>query len=137
MKGNSVPERYVICDIADGPFADVVGPLYMRRDNSGTTYGFRVEARHSNVRGNLHGGMLMTLADQILGLTVVEAIGHMSLVTISLNNEFVAAANIGDWLIGRGEIIRRTQTLVFIRGIIRRDEEVILNSSGIWRYFSS
>ena len=61
-------------------------------------------ARHGNVRGNLHNGMLMTLADQILGFTVTEALGHTSLATVSLNTEFVAGANIGDWLVGRGEI---------------------------------
>ncbi len=137
MAGKAVPDDYVVCEIPDGQFAAMVGPLYMRRDGAGTSYGFCVEARHGNVRGNLHGGMLMTLADQILGLTVVEALGHMSLATISLNNEFVAGANVGDWLIGRGEIIRRTRSLVFIRGVIRRGEDVVLNSSGIWRHYKS
>ena len=137
MQEKTVPEDYAACDVADGQFADLVGPLYMRRDATGISYGFRVEARHGNVRGNLHGGMLMTLADQVLGLTVVQALGHMSLATISLNNEFVAAANVGDWLVGRAEIMRRTGSLVFIRGVIRRGDDVILNASGIWRNFSS
>ncbi|MBZ0216708.1 MAG: PaaI family thioesterase [Fimbriimonadaceae bacterium] len=137
MKGTAIPDDFVVCQIPDGQFADMVGPLYVRRDTTGTSYGFRVEARHGNVRGNIHGGMLMTLADQILGLTVVEALGHMSLATISLNNEFVAGANIGDWLVGRADIIRRTRSLVFIRGVILRDQDTVLNSSGIWRHFSS
>jgi acyl-coenzyme A thioesterase PaaI-like protein len=94
----------VACDIPDGQFADMVGPLYMRRDGSGTSCGFYVEARHGNVRGNFHGGMLMTLADQILGFAVLEALGDTLLATISLNNEFVAGAKVGGWLVGRGEI---------------------------------
>jgi acyl-coenzyme A thioesterase PaaI-like protein len=137
MEGAVIPKDFVVCQIPDGQFAQLVGPLYMQRAGAETNYGFCVEARHANVRGNIHGGMLMTLADQILGLTVVEALGHMSLATISLNHEFVAAADVGDWLIGRAEIIRRTGSLVFIRGAIRRGEDVVLNSSGIWRHYSS
>ena len=137
MEGLDAPKDFKICDIPGGQFDDIVGPLYMHRDGSGTSYGFRVEARHGNLRGNLHGGMLMTLADRILGLTVEEAIGHLPVATISLTNEFVAAANVGDWLVGRAEIIRRTRSLAFVRGVIRRGENVVLNSSGIWRIFSA
>jgi acyl-coenzyme A thioesterase PaaI-like protein len=135
MDAHTIPSDFVICPIPDGQFAELVGPLYIKRDATGTTYGFRVEEQHGNARRNVHGGMLMTLADQVLGLTVVEAIGHLSLVTLSLTNEFVAAANVGDWLVGRAEIMRRTQSLVFIRGVIRRGDDVIVNSSGIWRHF--
>lgn len=78
MQVAAIPENFVVCPTPDGQFAEMVGPLYLQRDASGTSYGFRVEARHSNVRGNIHGGMLMTLADQILGLTVVETVGHLS-----------------------------------------------------------
>lgn len=137
MDARVIPKNFVICPTPDGQFAELVGPLYMQRDASGTNYGFYVEARHGNARGNLHGGMLMTLADQILGLTVVEALGHMATVTISLNHEFVAATSVGDWLVGRAEIIRSTRSMIFIRGAFRRGEDVVLNSSGIWRHFSS
>jgi len=137
MEPSAIPSGFVVCPIPDGQFAELVGPLYMKRHATGTSYGFRVEPRHANAHGNIHGGMLMTLADQILGLTVAEALGHLSLVTLSLNNEFVAAANVSDWLVGRAEIIRRTQSLVFIRGTIRRGDDFVLNSSGIWRHFSS
>lgn len=109
----------------------------MKRDAAGLCFGFLVEQRHCNVRGNIHGGMLMTLVDQILGLTVVDALGHTSVVTITVNNEFAGPANAGDWLSGRAEIIRRTNSLVFIRGAIHCSDVAIVNSSGIWKYFAS
>lgn len=136
MQDFDPPEGFAPCDIADGDFADMVGPLYVRRDAAGTSYGFRVEPRHGNVRGSIHGGMLMTLADQVLGLTVAEAVDHAPLATVSLNNDFVAGATPGDWLEGRAEIVRRTRSLVFVRGAIRRGEDVVLSASGVWRHFS-
>jgi uncharacterized protein (TIGR00369 family) len=137
MTATSIPEDFIRCPTPDGQFADLVGPLYLKRDATGLSFGFLIERRHCNVRGNIHGGMLMTLADQILGMTVVDALGHTSVVTITLNNEFVAPANVGDWLSGRAEIIRRTNSLVFIRGVIHCSDVVIVNSSGIWKYFAS
>ena len=135
MDARAIPEGYIGCGTPDGQFAELVGPLYLKRDASGVSYGCRVEPRHGNARGKLHGGMLLTLADQVLGLTAVDAIGHLSIVTLSLNREFVSGADVGDWLVGAAEVVRRTGTMLFMRGAIRRGDDVVLNSSGIWRYF--
>ncbi len=135
MDARVIPDGFVCCSTPDGQFAELVGPLYLNRDASGISYGFRVDARHGNARGKIHGGMLLTLADQVLGLTAVDAIGHLSIVTLSLNSEFVSGAEVGDWLVDSADVVRRTGTMLFMRGVIRRGEDIVLNSSGIWRYF--
>ena len=134
---DKVPDGFVACDWFDGQFADLVGPLWVRRDAEADLYGFRVEVRHCNARGSIHGGMLMTFADQVLGLAVTRSVGPVPIATISLNSDFVAGAGPGDWLIGRGEIIRRTRSLAFVRGSLCRGDEVVLSASGVWRHFSS
>lgn len=129
----NAPPGFALCDIADGQFAEMVGPLYVRRDAGGTSFGFRAAPRHGNVRGAVHGGMLMTLADQVLGLTVMEAVDLAPMVTISLNCDFVAAAMPGDWIEGRATVVRTTRSIVFVRGTLTVRDAVVLSASGIWK----
>jgi uncharacterized protein (TIGR00369 family) len=135
MSATGVPLGFTVCPTPDGRFADAVGPLYIRRDKQSVQYGFRVEERHSNIRGALHGGMTLTLADQVLGLTVFEAVGGQPIATISLNADFVAPAFPGDWLEGQAEIIRTTRSLVFVRGLLSRGADVVLTATGVWKVF--
>ena len=53
------------------PFLDLVGPLWVRAgsDDEPPVYGIRVRAEHANARGTPHGGVLMTVADVVLGHT--------------------------------------------------------------------
>ena len=50
-------------------FLDAVGPLYQgARSDGSLLLGLRIEERHCNRRGFAHGGLLVTLADLVLGL---------------------------------------------------------------------
>ncbi len=135
MDATSMPAGFLPCATPDGLFAEMVGPLYVREEETGTIFGFRVHARHGNLHGTMHGGMLMTLADQVLGMTVMDAVGDVPVVTVSLNTEFVAAAFPGDWLVGRAEIVRKTRSLIFVRGTICREDDIVLSAAGVWKQF--
>jgi len=74
MKADT-PPGYRTCRMPDGPFAEVLGPLYIREDGAG--FAFRATGLHCNARGVVHGGMLMTFADQTLGLTVQRALDRV------------------------------------------------------------
>lgn len=129
----TVPAGFVICRIADGRFADAVGPLYVR-DGEPARFGFLAESRHGNVRETVHGGMLMTLADQVLGLTVMQAVGlETPVVTVSLHCDFVSAAKPGDWIEGEATVTRMTRSLVFVRGSLSHGGHVVLSAAGVWK----
>lgn len=129
----AVPAGFVICRIADGRFAEAVGPLYVREGES-TRFGFLAESRHGNVRETVHGGMLMTLADQVLGLTVMQAVGlETPVVTVSLHCDFVSAAKPGDWIDGEATVTRITRSLVFVRGSLSHGGDVVLSAAGVWK----
>ncbi len=51
------------------PFLDLVGELYLRDDADAPVYGLRIQPEQANNRGDAHGGVLMTLADLVLGYT--------------------------------------------------------------------
>jgi uncharacterized protein (TIGR00369 family) len=128
---DDIPEGYGLCRTPDGTFGPTLGPLYQRRD--GTSFAFRVKARHNNDRGVTHGGMLMTLADQVLGLTVQEALDGAYAATISLNCSFVASASPGDLVEGSAIVTRITRSVVFVQGSLHCGDRLLLSASGIWK----
>jgi uncharacterized protein (TIGR00369 family) len=116
-----------------GGFTDLVGPLWARREGEGWAYGLQADARHGNVHGIVHGGLLMTLIDNALGLTVWEATARQPAVTMQLNTQFIAAARPGDFIEARGEVLRVARSVVFIRGALSVGGETILAADGIWK----
>lgn len=114
-------------------FTALIGPFWARRENASWTYAFRAEPRHANTRGVIHGGMLMSFADQALSLLAWEAAGRQPCATVGLNNQFIAAAKPGDWIVARGRVVRRTRSLVFMQGTLSVNDGEILSADGIWK----
>jgi uncharacterized protein (TIGR00369 family) len=115
-------------------FIAINGPLYGRMRDGRFALGFRVEDRHCNPRGVCHGGMLMTLADMLHGLVAnLEKELHRFLPTIKLEADFIAPAEIGDWVEGTGEVLRMTRTLVFTQGMLRVGDKIVLRTSSLMR----
>ena len=49
------------------PVLDLIGPLLSKGKGADLVIGLRVEAKHCNARGTVHGGILATFADVALG----------------------------------------------------------------------
>ena len=88
MAGN-VPSGFKPFPVTGG-FDQARGMIYRHGTGSGPTFGFRATERHGNLNNVIHGGMLMTFADNIMGLIAEEASGRYT-ATISLNVDFVAS----------------------------------------------
>jgi len=114
-------------------FADHVGPLWMRGTGADAVFGLEVAEIHLNRREHLHGGMLATLADNSLAMTVALALPGRSIATIQLNVHFVAPAKLGDFVEARGEVVKATRSLVFVRGHFSVGRSVIGEADGIWK----
>lgn len=119
-----------------GPFTLQVGPIWVKREKDGadgSAYGLLAEERHTNSRGVMHGGMLMTLADHVLGWIVWDAVDRAACATVSLNNQFIAAVKPGDFIEMRAQIVRQTRSLIFIQGTAVVGDRPVLTSEGIWK----
>jgi acyl-coenzyme A thioesterase PaaI-like protein len=117
-----------------GSCCDVIGPAYQRRVNGLWRFGMRMEeARHSNVRGVVHGGVLTSFLDQFLGKLVWDALEDKLAATINLSTDFLAGAELGDWIEGEGEVTRQTGSLVFMHGRVLKGETTLATASGIWK----
>ena len=76
--------------------------------------------------------MLMSFADQALGLTIQRALNTLDLATVNLNCNLVASARPGDLIEGAAAITQITNRLVFIKGTITCGDVVLMDASGIW-----
>lgn len=115
-------------------FTRTAGPWWMRRGPNGRVLGLRIDEQHGNQHiGTVHGGVLMTLADNGLGAAVVHAIGGGHCVTISLQTHFVATASVGEFIHCEAEVVRRSRSLVFVRGLILAGERTVASAEGIWK----
>lgn len=116
-----------------GGFFRTIGPVYMTRTGAGERYGMWLDAeRHGNVRDVVHGGVLVSFLDQFLGKIAWDALADRKAATVSLNTEFLAPALPGDWIEGEGKVVRRTSSLVFLRGRVLRGETVLATAQGVW-----
>lgn len=116
------------------PFEDGTGPFYVKRDERGIVTGFMPEAKNLNGHGIVHGGSLMTFADFSLFMVAASNGDEVSGVTVTMNCEFISAAEAGDTLTARGECVRAGGSLVFARGTVLRytdgGEQPVLSFSG-------
>jgi len=114
-------------------FSGFTGPMWSRPEGDGWAYGVLADERHANGHGIVHGGMLVTLLDNTLGLTVWNATGQRPSVTMQLNTHFLAAAHPGEFLEARGEILRVAKSVVFVRGTLSVGDRAVAAADGIWK----
>jgi uncharacterized protein (TIGR00369 family) len=121
---------YVIHDPVD-PFENRAGPFFWARLPDGThSFAMTAAERHCNSQGLVHGGLLMTMIDLTLVITAKSAPDEQ-LVTVSLNSEFMSSAREGDLIEARGELLRRTRSLAFVRGRISCGDRMLVAASAV------
>jgi acyl-coenzyme A thioesterase PaaI-like protein len=77
--------------------------------------------------------MLATFADSVLGRMVSNAVRPRPSATIQLDMHYVAPVRLGDFVEGRGEIIRVTGSVVFIAGRFTVGSSIVATANGAWK----
>ena len=111
-------------------FEEHTGPFYCQSADEGVLCGFRPAAKNRNGGGNVHGGALMTFADYALFMIAGGMDASIYGVTVTMNCEFVGAAEPGRLLTARGEVVRAGFSMVFVRGLICDEDRPVLAFSG-------
>ena len=127
-----VLKGFLRTDLAD-PFEIEIGPVFERNAGDNRRFAIVVDKRHVNMRGVLHGGMLMTFADLALGQAVWDATGRASVVTLSLQGQFLKSAYAGDVVEVLPQIVRKTRALIFARGDFMVGSDVIFVATSTWK----
>ncbi len=111
----------------------MTGPFYAKREGEGFVFGFRVEPRHCFLPNLCHGGMLVTFADQSIPLAVNVVTQRTYIVTVSLSADFLAAAQLGEWLEARVQTFRETKSMVFSQCVVSSDGGFKLRASSVMK----
>lgn len=102
-------------------------------------YQFRAKVSdiHTNAGGSAHGGYIMTLLDSGMGNASHRSLGPGGRsATISLDVKFISAAKIDDVVIGTAWVLKKTRSLVFMRGELRCGDTLVATGEGIWKRLS-
>lgn len=83
--------------------------------------------------GIVHGGAMMTFADMALGCAVAHANQlQANFVTSQLAIQLVTAGRVGQLITCKPEVVRKTRSLVFVRGLIEAEGRVLASTDGIF-----
>jgi uncharacterized protein (TIGR00369 family) len=108
-------------------------------DRGVVTVSGRVEHRHLNINGVVHGGVYATILDTAMGASVVSLLREgETTATTSLYVEFLRAAREGDTLTARGEVLRRGRHIAFAEGnLFGADGTRLSQARGTWYIWSA
>jgi acyl-coenzyme A thioesterase 13 len=93
----------------------------------------RATDKHANGNGSVHGGVLLAFADYAVTMLALRGVSGETCVTVSLNSDFMAAAQLGDWITGSGEVVRRTGSMTFVRGKLAVEDATVLSFQAVVR----
>jgi acyl-coenzyme A thioesterase PaaI-like protein len=123
--------------VPSAPMPGALGVPWAKKQDGAWVYGLLTGPEHANPNGIVHGGVLMAFADHALSFLAWEAAARAPCTTIQLNTHFLDAIRLGEFIELRGDITRRTQGLVFVRGVIAAHGAEKLRDvgavDGIWR----
>ena len=91
----------------------------------------------------MHGGVLSALADNAMGLSVIEAANAIGLrraragVTLSLAIDFLSSGGVGQWLEIVPRVLKVGRSVAFVDCVASADGKAIARASASFRVFSS
>lgn len=113
-------------------YVNHIGPFYYQPDAEGhMQVALKVEPRHLNGGGIMHGGCLLSLADTALYVFALDSLRTSGGVTMQLDAQFLSPGMLGDTVIATGEITRAGKSTIFGRGQIKVGERMVMSFSGV------
>ena len=121
-------------DETNSGYAKQVGGLKAKKI-AGATFEYETEVKemHLNTAGMAHGGFLTFIADTGMGNAAHQSADNKRCVTISLEMKFISAAKLGDKLVAKVKVQKKTKTLVFLTCEIINAEGIVAVTSGVWK----
>ncbi len=116
-------------------FNAFLGPILTRIDGDKALVRMTTERRHSNLADSTHGGTLLGFMDAAL-FAAARTFGVLSAegaVTLDLSAQFIGTSRIGEAIVAEVELLRETGRMLFMRGLVKQDENVLASFSGTVR----
>ena len=119
-----------------------LGPGFMKHNGgllfktiSENEYKFKttIKKNHLNAAGITHGGFIAALVDAGAGAAAHRSADGSPCVTISLELKFISPIQLGQELIGKTKIQKKTQSMVFLTCELTTTNKIVATASGVWK----
>ena len=137
-----IPEGYAR-HFRKSPLTDPWEPLYSKAANGSILLALCAREPHCNSRGFVHGGLISALADNAMGLSVMETLRQgqevqaRGCVTVSLALDFMGSAQLGQWLEFVPRVLKAGSNLGFVDCIVRADDRPIARANATFRIYQA
>ena len=116
--------------------AQTMGKLIVRREGERSVrLRMNAQQQHSNLHDNVHGGVTLALIDIALFAASRQVVGADAAgsVTLDLSCQFIGAGRIGKPLDAVTEVMKETRRLVFLRGVVEQEGDLVASFTGVVR----
>jgi acyl-coenzyme A thioesterase PaaI-like protein len=120
--------------LSTSAFSAAIGPTWRKGEPGQRTVALLAHEGIVNDYGKvIHGGALMTFSDIALGVGASDAITGHNYVTVQLQYQFAGGVALGSLITCAPELVRKTSSLAFLRGLVKADGEVVGSCEGIFK----
>jgi uncharacterized protein (TIGR00369 family) len=94
-----------------------------------------IRHNHTNSAGRVHGAITLALIDVSLfaAMQILRGIAASGSVTVDLSTQFVGAGDPGRPLDAVVELLRETRRMVFLRGLVVQDDDLVASFTATTR----
>jgi len=120
----TVPEGFVR-NGRSSPLTAPWEPIFCRELEQSVQLGLRVEEPHCNSRGFVHGGLIASLADNAMGLSLSRVARVPAAVTTHLSLDYMRSVQRGLWLQIEPRVVRVGKNLGVVDALVTADGAVV------------
>ena len=92
-----------------------------------------INENHLNAAGITHGGFIAAFVDAGAGTAPHRVANGNPCVTISLELKFISSIKLGQELVGKTKIQKKTKSMVFLTSELTAANKTVAVASGIWK----
>ena len=92
-----------------------------------------IKENHLNAAGITHGGFIAAFVDAGSGTAAHRSAESNPCVTVSLELKFISTVRLGQELIGKTKIQKKTKSMVFLTCELLVVNKIVATASGVWK----
>ena len=109
------------------------GLLFKKISDNEYEFKTTIKENHLNAAGITHGGFIASFVDAGAGTAAHRVADQNPCVTISLELKFISTVKLGQELIGKTKIQKKTRSMVFLTCELTAEDKIVATASGVWK----
>ncbi|MCG0278529.1 MAG: PaaI family thioesterase [Thermanaeromonas sp.] len=116
--------------VTPNPFVESLGIEFLSINPGNVRVRLKVDRRHLNPWGNLHGGVFATLADTAMGVAA-RSLGKVA-ATVNLSLNYVYPVHEGAEVICEGKVIHEGKNIIHTQAVLMVKDKRVAMANGIF-----